>query len=171
MLNTQIEQALNKQINHEMNAAYNYMAMAAYFEQMNLNGFSSWMIHQREEELEHAMRLYHFVLDRGGEVDLESVEKPKKDFQSVRKVFERSLELEKINTESIHQLHKLAVEHDDYATQSHLQWFIDEQVEEEKIMNEVLGLLDLAGENRSALLALNHQLGQRSKSQLPKAQK
>lgn len=168
MLNTPIEQALNKQINHEMNAAYNYMAMAAYFEQKNLSGFSSWMIHQREEELEHAMRLYQFVLDRGGEVDLEAVDKPKKDFQSVREVFERSLELEQINTEAINQLYKLAVELDDYATQSHLQWFIDEQVEEEKIMNEVLGLLDLAGEDRSALLALNHQLGQRSKSQSPK---
>lgn len=164
MLNTRIEQALNKQINHEMNAAYNYLAMAAYFEQMNLNGFSCWMTHQREEELEHAMRLYHFVLDRGGQVDLESVGKPKKDFKSVREVFERSLELEKINTEAIHQLYKLAIELGDYATQSHLQWFIDEQVEEEKIMNEALGLLDLAGEDRSALLALNHQLGQRSKS-------
>ncbi len=156
-----IETALNKQINHEMAAAYNYLAMAGWLEDQNFDGFAAWMKIQRAEELEHAQRLYDYLIDRGGKLDLAAVDKPKATFQTVLDVFKTALQQEQANTQSIHQLYKLALDSDDYPTQSFLKWFIDEQVEEEKVMNGAIGLIELAGDNPSALLALNHQFSQR----------
>ena len=153
--------ALNRQINQEMEGAYNYLAMAAYFERLNLSGLAGWMHTQRKEELEHALRLYRYVLDRGGTIDLGAIEKPRQNYKSVRQVFETALNFEKANTKGIHSLYGLALKENDYATQSHLQWFVDEQVEEEKIVVDVLGLLDVAGDDKSALLVLNRQFGER----------
>ncbi len=160
-LDKQIETALNKQINHEMAAAYNYLAMAGWFELHNFDGFAAWMKIQRQEELEHAQRLYDYLMDRGGTLDLAAVNKPKAEFDTTLDVFRQALKQEQANTQSIHDLYKLALDVDDYPTQSFLKWFIDEQVEEEKIMNDAIGLVELAGDNASALLALNHQFGQR----------
>lgn len=162
MLDKKLEKALNRQINNEMSAAYNYLAMTAHFEHLNLGGFANWMRVQRNEELTHAQRLIKYVLDRGGKVELEAVPKPPTDFQSVQEVFSRALEMERENTASIDELYRLADELNDYATLSHLQWFLDEQVEEEKSFDEIGGLLELAGDNRSALLLLNEKLGQRA---------
>ncbi|MDX1563884.1 MAG: ferritin, partial [Phycisphaeraceae bacterium] len=127
----------------------------------HLDGFARWMMSQHQEEMAHAMRLFHYVLDRGGSVELDAIEKPQGQFDSVRAVFDAALQQEKQNTESIHQLYTLARSLDDFATQSHLQWFLDEQVEEEKIFDEALGLLDLGKDDPSALLMLNEKLGQR----------
>ena len=162
MLHKKIEAALNKQINQEIAGAYDYLAMAAYFERISLSGFSSWMLHQRAEELEHAMKLFHYIVDRRGRVELQAVSKPQTDYDSVKAVFERALELEKQNTEAINELYSLAVQLNDYATQSHLQWFLDEQVEEEKSMDEVISLLEMAGDDKAALFALNRQLAERT---------
>ena len=161
MLSKKIESALNKQINHEISAAYNYLAMAGHFERGNLTGFSNWMLQQRNEELEHAMKLYQYLLDRGGKLELSAIPKPQGSFGSIRAVFQKALEQEKINTKAIHSLYSLAAKENDYTTQSQLQWFLDEQVEEEKIMDEVIALLDLAKGEKSAPLVLNQQLGER----------
>jgi ferritin len=160
-LSKTIEAALNKQINQEMAAAYSYLAASAWFEAENLEGFAKWMAHQRTEELEHAQRFITYLLDRGGRLALESIAKPQAEYNSVMEVFQGALQHEQNNTRSIHDLYRLATEEDDYATQSYLKWFIDEQVEEEKIMNDAIGLLEIAGEDRSALLVLNQQMGQR----------
>ena len=162
MLDSKVQAALNRQINHEMGSAYDYLAMAAHCERQNLAGFATWMMHQRSEELEHAMRLFRYVLDRGGTVELGAVAKPRSDYETARDLFEHALKMERDNTTAIYDLYGLALAAKDYATQSHLQWFIDEQVEEEKLMNEVLGLVELAGSDTSALLVLNNQLAQRS---------
>jgi len=162
MLSKKIEAGLNKQINHETNAWYQYLAMAAWFENANWTGFARWMKVQAGEELEHMNRLFEFVHDRGGKVELEQVGKPSGSFKSAREVFTRAAELERQNTKSIHALYAAAVEEKDYATQSHLKWFIDEQVEEEKITREIEGLLEMAGDDQSALLMLNRQLGDRA---------
>jgi len=167
MLDPKIEAALNRQINHEMAAAYNYMAMAAWFEYNNLTGFASWMTNQRTEELAHAHKLFQYVLDRGGKIDLDAVDKPKSEFSDVHEVFAMALEMEKENTETINDLYVMANELGDYATQSHLQWFLDEQVEEEKVFDEIKGLLELAGEDRTALLYLNDKLGARPSESAP----
>ncbi len=164
MLDPKMETALNTQINHEMHSAYEYLAMSAFFEHKNLAGFASWMMQQREEELTHAMRLVKYLLDRGGMLHLAAVAKPRTDYKTNRELFTRAVEIETRNTQSINDIYELAGALKDHATQQHLHWFLDEQVEEEKIMNEVLGLLEIAGDNPSALLGLNRQLAERAKT-------
>ncbi len=161
MLDPKIEKALNNQINHELASAYKYLAMAAHFERQNLSGMAHWMFQQREEEHEHAMRLVRYVLDRGGRVELAAIEKPGADSGTILKVFEEALEMEQENTRAINDLYGLAIEVKDYATQSNLKWFLDEQVEEEKLMDEVVALVKLVGDDKSALLVLNRQLADR----------
>jgi len=160
-LSKSIEKALNQQINLEMVAAYSYLSSSAWFDSENLKGFAKWMAIQREEELDHAQRLISYLLDRGGKLNLEAVAKPKTNFKSVMEVFESALASEEKNTKSIHKLYKLAIDESDYSTQSFLKWFIDEQVEEERIMNDAIGMLQHAGDDRSALLVLDQQMGQR----------
>lgn len=160
-IDSKIQDAINKQINHEMTAAYNYLAMVVYFEQINLAGFALWMRMQHEEELEHAGKLFQYLLDRGGKIELDTIPKPSSEFASVAEVFETALKMEQANTASINRVYALAKELNDYATQSHLQWFLDEQVEEEKIMDETLGLVRFAGDDKSALLTLNNQMSKR----------
>lgn len=162
MMDPKIETALNAQINQEISASYNYYAMSAHFEHENLGGFASWMMIQRDEELAHAHKLYQYVLDRGGNVKLTGIDAPRTDFGSIREVFQFAFDTEKANTASINKLYSLAKELDDYATLSHLQWFIDEQVEEEKTFDDALALIDMAGDDRSALILLNEKLGGRS---------
>jgi len=161
MLDPKLEKALNHQINLEYAAAYEYLAMAAHFDAKNLEGFSKWMLAQHVEEMAHAMRLYRYVLDRGGRVELGAIHKPQMDFDSIRAVFDHALEQEKSNTKSINELYGLAKSIDDYATISHLQWFLDEQVEEEKTFDEAIGLIEMAGKDPSALLTLNDRFGRR----------
>jgi len=161
MLDQQVLDALNKQINHEMTAAYNYLAMEAWFEHANLTGFAQWMHQQRLEELDHATKLFQFVNHRGGRVQLDAVAKPNAEFKDPRDVFAKAFALERKNTEAIHELYELATQKKDYATQSMLKWFIDEQVEEEDTTSEIEALLEMAGDDTSALLMLNRQLGER----------
>lgn len=160
-LSKKIEAAINQQINHELAAAYNYLAVSAWFEQQNLAGFAKWFMMQRSEELEHAHRLYQYLLDRGGVIGLEALPKPKQEFASALDAFKASLELEMSNTRAINALYQIAKTEDDFATLSHLQWFLDEQVEEEKIMTEAVALLEYAGTDSSALLMLNEKFGAR----------
>ena len=161
-LSKKIETALNKQINQEMSAAYAYLAASAWFESENYDGFAKWMGVQRSEELEHAQKFITYLLDRGGRLDLAAVEKPKGAYKKPIEVFNAALKSEENNTRSIHELYKLAIDEADYATQSFLKWFIDEQVEEEKIMHDAIGLLEHADDNPSALLVLNERFGARS---------
>jgi ferritin len=101
------------------------------------------------------------MLDRNGNVDLDSIPRPKVDYSSIKEVFEASLEQEKTNTQSINDLYALASELDDYATQAHLKWFLDEQVEEEKSILDILGRLELAGDDKTAILILDQALSGR----------
>lgn len=162
MLDKNIEQALNNQINAELAASYKYLAMGAYFEDINLTGFSSWMLKQHEEERTHAMKLFHYIHARNGCVVLEAVEKPERNFKTPKEAFIKALDLEKENTASIYELYKLATQIGDYATQSHLKWFLDEQVEEERLLEEARALMEIAGDDKSALLLLNEKFGNRT---------
>lgn len=164
-LDPKIEAALNRQHNREMAAAYNYLAMTAHFEDMNLKGFSHWTAVQRMEELDHAKRIFDYLHDRGGKVVLEAVDRPKTGYDTVAEVFAAALAQEQANTRDIHALMKLARDVDDFATQSFLQWFVDEQVEEEQTVGEALSLIELAADDRSALLVLNEQFKRRAPDQ------
>ena len=160
MLDPSIEQALNQQINNELRAWYIYLGMAAYFESRNLNGFAKFMERQAREEQAHAHRIFRYVLDRGGQVELQTIRPPEHEYTSIAEVFGAAVESEKENTRAIYELYSLAREKNEYATIAALQWFLDEQVEEEKVMSEAHGLLKFAGDDRSALLALNKQFGE-----------
>jgi ferritin len=161
MLSKSVEKALNDQIAHEFHAAYLYLSMMAYFESESLGGFGHWMRMQAQEEVEHAMRLLDFVLDRGGKVELKALDKPTSDFDSPLAVMEAALSHEQKVTGMINRLYELATDEQDYPTQVLLQWFITEQVEEEKSAGGIVDQLKIAGDSPSALLVLDGKLAER----------
>ena len=161
MLTEGMQNAINEQIKDELYSAYLYLSMAAYFEATGLPGFARWMRVQSQEEVDHAMKFFDFVNERGGRVELRPIEQPTVEFESPLAVFEATYEHEQKVTGLIHNLYALAMEENDYAAQVMLHWFIDEQVEEEKTINEILGRLELAGDDRTALLILDEQMGRR----------
>jgi len=161
MFSKKLEQAVNEQIKNEIYSGYLYLAMAAQCESMNLNGFAHWLKVQAKEELGHAMKLYDFVNDRGGRVVLEAIDKPPVEYKSLQAMFEAVYEHEQKVTGLINKLYELAKVENDYPLQVHLQWFIDEQVEEEKNAVEILAKLKLVGESGNGLMMLDKVLGER----------
>jgi len=162
MLNPEMQAALNAQFNREQTAAQEYLAMAGYFERESLSGFAKFMRGQVAEETEHAMRFFDYLFDRGGEVTVGSLAAPTGSFESARSVFQAALLREQSNTTNINALYRLAREVDDPATETMLHWFIQEQVEEEQWGTEALTLLDMVGDNRSALLMLDKRYGEKA---------
>lgn len=161
MLSKRMQDAMNDQIKMELESAYAYLAMAAYCEAQNLPGFAQWMQVQFQEELGHAMKFFTFINDRGGRVILQAIAQPQVEFQSPTDVFEQTLGHEQKVTASINDLYKIATEEADYASQAFLQWFVTEQVEEEKNATGVLETLKLVGDEGQALVMLDRELGQR----------
>jgi ferritin len=157
-----VEAAINDQIAKEFYAAHLYLSMSAWLEEQNLPGFAKWMRIQSDEERAHAMRLYEYLIDAGGRVRLEGVEAPPVEFKGALAIMEASLAHEKKVTASIRKLYELADKDKDYATQLMLQWFITEQLEEEKQANDVIARLKMAGESSAALLFIDSQLGSRA---------
>src|SRR5215204_2439320 len=167
MLGKTIQDAINEQIKNELYSAYQYLAMAAYCESVNLSGFAHWMRTQSQEETEHAMKFYDFILDRNGRVVLQAIEQPVVEFGSPLEVFERALEHEREVTAMINNLYGLAVRENDYASHTFLQWFVTEQVEEEKNAGDVVETLRMIGDKSEALFLLDRELGQRRAEQRP----
>ena len=162
MLSEKLELEFNKQINHELFSAYLYLSMSAYFDGKNLKGFSNWMRIQFDEEQAHAMKMYDYVLSRGGKVILETIEKPANDWESFIAVFEEVFAHEKGVTAKINNLVNIALEDKDHASSSFLQWFVDEQVEEEATVEEILLNLKFIGDEKSGLLFLDKEVGARA---------
>jgi len=160
-VNKSIQTALNEQIAAELYSAYLYLAMSAHFVEQNFHGFGTWMRGQADEELRHAMRLYGYLLDRGGHVRLGAVDAPPAAFGTPLEIFEAALAHEQEVTASIHTIYELARSKKDYATEIELQWFVTEQVEEESSAELAVEQLRRAGTDVSALLLLDHQFGQR----------
>jgi ferritin len=165
MISKEIQDALNEQIKNEYFSSYTYLSMAAYCESINMGGFANWMRLQSQEELGHAMRLFDYLLNRDGRVVLQSIGKPQTKFKSLKEMFEIVLDHEREVTGMINNLYEQAISENDHATTVELQWFIAEQVEEEKTAQEILDKLKLAGESGSALLILDTQLSERSSAQ------
>ena len=156
-----MQDALNEQINKEFFSSYLYLSMAAYFEDKNLTGFAHWMQLQADEEHEHAMKFYKYILDSGGRVQLKAIDAPATEWKSNLEVAEQVAEHEAKVTASIHHLYELALNEKDYAAQVMLQWFITEQVEEEKNATELVAKLRLIEERGTAVLMLDHRLSKR----------
>ncbi len=160
-MNQQIQNAINEQIKNELYSAYLYLAMSAHFESDDLPGMASWMRMQAEEEVEHAMKFFAFVNERGGRVELHAIDKPQKEWDSPLAAFRNALEHERLVTSMIHNLYDLAVSENDYPTQTMLHWFIDEQVEEEASAGEIVAFLERAQDNPGALMMLDSRLAER----------
>jgi ferritin len=144
-ISEKLQSALNDQINAEYFSSYLYLSMSAWFEAQDLPGFANWMRVQAKEEDFHVQKFFDYVVERGGRVVLETIDKPQTEWKSALEVFEEALAHEQHITSRIHDLVELAVEHKDRATQSFLQWFVDEQVEEEASAEAVLKSIKLGG--------------------------
>lgn len=161
MLKQSVEKALNNQLNAELYAWYLYLSMANYSESKNFTGFAHWLKLQAKEEMEHAMKFYEYINRVSGNVELMAIKEPPKEWKSFINVFEDVLKHEKFVTESIHKIVDLSVSEKDHATTNFLQWFIEEQVEEEENATYVLEKIKLIGDNTQGLLFFDKELSQR----------
>lgn len=161
MLNKRLEKELIKQINAEMYSAYLYLSMSAYVASINLNGFANWMKIQFEEEQAHAMKLFQYILDRGGRVTLDTIEAPPYEWDNIINIFEDVLSHEQKITGMINELVNIALEEKDHATVSELQWFVTEQVEEEANVSDLLDQLKLIEGKGAGLFILDREVKQR----------
>jgi ferritin len=161
MLNDVMQEAINQQINNELFSMYSYLSMSAYCEHKQLRGCAHWMRLQSQEEFTHAMRLYDFLLVRQGRVKLRPIAQPQFDFASITEVFEKALEQEQEVTRQINALYELAFQEKAFAALVELEWFINEQVEEEKTARDVVYKFHLVKEDPAALLDLDRELGAR----------
>lgn len=159
MLDPKIEAALNDHIQHELVSAYLYLSMAAHFEAANLPGSARWMRQQAGEELGHAMKVFDYVADRDGRVTLQAIGQPPAQFSGIEDVWKRALANEQKVTGVIGKLVAQAQQAGDHATQAMLQWFVTEQVEEEKTVRTILEEVQKIGESSSALYFLDRHLG------------
>ncbi len=161
MISKAMQDAINEQINKELYSSYLYLSMVSYFEGKNLPGFAHWMRIQEGEEREHAMKFYDFIHQRGGTVSLKAIQAPKADWASPLEAFEDAAAHEAMISASIHSLYELALKEKDYPAQIMLQWYISEQVEEEKNAAEVIAGLKMIEARETAVLQLDHQLSKR----------
>lgn len=161
MIKNKIQDAFNKQIGEEIYSSYLYLSMAAYFETLNLKGFSYWMKCQAQEEMFHAMRFFNHILERAGAVELPRIEEPKKKWESSFNIFQDGLVHEEHITDCINKLMDLAVEEKDYAAQNLLKWFVTEQVEEEDNFMEMVAKLKMIGGDQPSLLLQDKEMATR----------
>lgn len=162
MLNKKIEEAINAQINAEMWSAYLYLSMAAYCHAIGREGTANWYEIQFKEEQDHAKILYNYVVSRGGRVVLKAVDAVPTEWESLLDAFEETLKHEQKVTSLINDLYALAVEEKDFATQSMLKWFIDEQVEEEENAQNIIDNLRMIGANGYGQYMLDKELAART---------
>lgn len=162
MLKEKMESALNEQINREMFSAYLYMAMSAYADSQGYKGISRWFMVQYHEEMFHAMKMFEYISDQGGTVILNTIQKPDSKFGTPLGMFEKALEHEKFVTRSINELAELAISEKDHATRIFLDWYVTEQIEEEKNNMEIIQTLKMIGESAGSLYHFDKQLGSRT---------
>jgi ferritin len=163
MLTKPVLNGINAQIQLEFSSAYVYLAMSVHCESESLPGFAKWLRVQWEEEISHAMKFIDYVHERGGKVSLGPIDQPKAAWKSPTDIFESVLSHERKVSASIHSLYEVALKEKDYPTQGLLQWYIKEQVEEEKNATDIIALMKLAGASGPSLLMLDRQLGMRAR--------
>ncbi len=162
MLNEKMEKAFLEQINKELFSEYLYLSMKAYFADLNLQGFVNWMNVQVQEEHAHAMGMFDYVIERGGKIVLEAIDKPENNWKSPLEVFRAILKHEQFVTSSINSVADVADETHDRAAAIFLNWYIKEQVEEEANVGGILAQLELIGEDKNGLFALDKELATRT---------
>ncbi len=158
MLNERIEKALNNQIELEQFSSQLYLAMASWAEKNGYNGAASFLYLHSDEEREHMLRLFHYVNDRGSHAIVPESEKPKSEYESVQYVFEEILEHEKMITSKINDLVGICYEEKDFTTTNFLQWYVQEQIEEETLFSTILDKLNLLGGDKARLYMFDNEL-------------
>ncbi len=161
MLKQTVQDAINRQINLEFYSAYSYLNMSSYCALKNFPGCAMWLMVQSQEETAHAMRLRQFMIDRDCKVELKAIDAPPPGYESIADVFAKSLEQERSVSKSINDLYELAHQEKAFAALVELQWFITEQVEEEKTAREIVAKFEMVKDDPSALLDLDRELGDR----------
>jgi ferritin len=160
-ITSNVQNAINEQIKNELYSAYLYLAMSAHFEAESLPGFAKWTRMQADEEMEHAMKFFDYLNERGGRVTLHAIEQPPIGYGSPLEVFEMVLAHEQKVSALIHNLYEVALQDKDYATQVMLHWFIEEQVEEEASAGEIVEQLKKVDEHKGTLLHIDRHVGKR----------
>ena len=161
MISRKMSDRINEQINREMFSAYLYLSMSARMTEAGYHGIGKWLMVQYHEEMFHAMKFYGYLQDQGSAVDLKAIAVPSFKETGIKELFQHVLEHEKGVTKSIHEIMGQALEEKDFATQSLAQWYVIEQVEEEKNANDILQTIDLLGNSAQGLFLLNIELGKR----------
>jgi ferritin len=161
-MNHRVVEAINRQINSELSASYSYLAMSAWCERQKFVGAARWLRLQSQEEHMHAMKLLDFLLARDCEVQFLAIQAPQAPFASLLDVFERGLEQEKEVSHQIDSLYEIAFNEKAFAAVAELQWFLTEQVEEEKTGREIVARFKMVGSDPASLLDLDRELGSRS---------
>lgn len=160
-MNPKLEKVLNEQINMELFSAYLYMSMSAYLKSLNLLGFAHWLEIQAREELGHALKLYNHVSNRESSINFEKIDKPPHTWESPVEVFKAAYEHEKLVTSRINEIANLAIQEKDFTTNSHMQWYLNEQVEEELNELEIYRQLKFANNSPEVLMMLDRELAKR----------
>jgi ferritin len=166
-MNASVVDAINRQVNSELSASYSYLAMSAWCECQKFTGAARWLRLQSHEEYMHAMKLFDFILARNASVDLKPLEQPRQTFASVADVFEKALEQEQEVSRQIDALYETAFKEKAFAAVAELQWFLTEQVEEEKTGREIVAKFKLVGNDPASLLDMDRELGSRSAVEAP----
>lgn len=161
MLKKSMESALNRQINRELYSAYLYLSMSACLESYSLKGFARWLMVQAYEEQTHAKKMYEYLIDQGARVTLSAIDAPRTQWKTPREIFEDVLAHEQKVTGFINELVDLALRENDHATNNFLQWFVAEQVEEEKNAGDILGKIRMTADVPGNLFILDQELGKR----------
>lgn len=162
MLNEPMQKEINAQINNELFSMYSYLSMSAYCEHKQFRGCAHWMRMQSTEEHGHAMRLYDFLIARQGRVKLKPIAEPQFEFASLPDVFQKAFEQEQAVTKQINALYEMAFNEKAFAALVELEWFINEQVEEEKTARDIVYKFQLVKDDPAALLDLDRELGART---------
>jgi ferritin len=161
-MNIRVVEAINEQINSELTASYSYLAMSAWCDRQKFTGAARWLRLQSQEEYMHAMKLFDFVLARDEQTVLKPLEQPRQSFASLADVFERALAQEQEVSRQIDSLYETAFQEKAFAAVAELQWFLTEQVEEEKTGREIVAKLHMVGADPASLLDMDRELGSRS---------
>ena len=165
MINKKVEEILNAQINKEFYSAYLYLAMSAHFDEIGLKGFSHWTKVQAREEVDHGMILFDYIIERDGKVDLKQIEAPQYNFGEPLEIFEQISRHERSVTESIEAVASMSEEECDMATRHFINWYIQEQVEEEASVDDIIKKMKMFGQDKSILYHIDIELGKREYSQ------
>jgi ferritin len=166
-MNPRVVEAINRQINSELGASYSYLGMSAWCEGQKLTGAARWLRLQSQEEYMHAMKLFDFLLARNSVVDLRPIQPPALPFNSLLDVFERALQQEQEVTRQIDSLYETAFNEKAFAAVAELQWFLTEQVEEEKTGREIVTKLKMIGDDPASILDMDRELGARAGADVP----